>query len=88
MEGSVSHGLAADPSRYARLGFDGVGADRRHRSRAAAEVRGRPWSSRSGRRPVPFDEMISPCWRAGIRGLPDGLLRDRSGLVGTAEYRS
>ena len=31
--------------------------------------------------------MISPTGANGIRGLPDGLLRDRSGLVGTAEYR-
>jgi len=40
-----------------------------------------------GPAPVPFDELISPCGLNGMRGLPDGLLRDRSGLVGTAEYR-
>ena len=66
---------------------------RRRRRRSAASIARccsgswPPWSSRSGCAPIPFDEMISPCGALGIRGLPDGLLRDRSGLVGTAEYR-
>jgi hypothetical protein len=40
-----------------------------------------------GPAPVPFDELVSPTGFTGMRGLPDGLLRDRSGVVGTAEYR-
>jgi outer membrane protein assembly factor BamA len=40
-----------------------------------------------GNAPIAFDELVSPSGINGIRGLPDGLLRDRSGLVGTAEYR-
>jgi hypothetical protein len=86
LEGGVSQGLAADPSRYARLGFDGVaqigGSDRALLLRLIAGV-----VEPIGPAPVPFDELISPCGGAGLRGLPDGLLRDRSGLVGTAEYR-
>jgi hypothetical protein len=86
LEGSFSHGVAADPSRYARLGFDGIaqigGNDRALLLRFVAGVV-EPVSLA----PVPFDEMISPCGANGIRGLPDGLLRDRSGMVGTAEYR-
>ncbi|HEY5449985.1 MAG TPA: hypothetical protein VIQ54_14620, partial [Polyangia bacterium] len=76
----------ADPSRYARLSFDGVaaigGIDRTLLLRFAAAV-----VEPLGRAPVPFDDLISPTGGMGIRGLPDGLLRDRSGLVGTAEYR-
>ena len=80
------HGVAADPSRQARLGFDGVaqigGIDRALLLRFVAAA-----VEPLGRAPVPFDEMVSPSGANGIRGLPDGLLRDRSGLVGTAEYR-
>jgi len=80
------HGIVADPSRYARLSFDGVaafgGVDRTLLLRFAAAV-----VEPVGRAPVPFDDLISPTGGMWIRGLPDGLLRDRSGLVGTAEYR-
>jgi hypothetical protein len=86
LDGSVFHGVVADPSRYARLSFDGVaaigGIDRTLLLRFAAAV-----VEPLGREPVPFDDLISPTGSMGIRGLPDGLLRDRSGLVGTAEYR-
>jgi hypothetical protein len=80
------HGVAGDPSRHARLGFDAVGAiggsDRLLLLRYVAGV-----VEPLGPAPVPFDELISPCGALGMRGLPDGLLRDRSGMVGTAEYR-
>jgi len=86
LDGGVFHGVIADPSRYARLSFDGVaaigGIDRTLLLRFAAAV-----VEPLGRAPVPFDDLISPTGGMGIRGLPDGLLRDRSGLVGTAEYR-
>jgi hypothetical protein len=86
VDGGVFHGVIADPSRYARLSFDGLaqigGIDRALLLRFVAAV-----VEPLGATPVPFDEMISPCGSSGIRGLLDGLLRDRSGLVGTAEYR-
>jgi hypothetical protein len=86
LEGSVAHGLVDDPTRDARLGFDGVGAlgggDRVLLLRYAAAV-----VEPLGGATVPFDELVSPCGALGIRGLPDGLLRDRSGMVATAEYR-
>jgi hypothetical protein len=86
LDGSVVHGIAGDPSRHARLGFDGVGAiggnDRVLLLRYVAGV-----VEPLGPAPVPFDELISPCGALGIRGLRDGLLRDRSGMVATAEYR-
>ena len=86
LEGAMYHGIVADPSRYARLSFDGVaafgGVDRTLLLRFAAAV-----VEPVGRAPVPFDDLISPTGGMWIRGLPDGLLRDRSGLVGTAEYR-
>ena len=86
LEGSILHGLAADPSRHARVSFDGLaqigGIDRALLLRFVAAA-----VEPLGRAPIPFDEMVSPTGGNGIRGLPDGLLRDRSGLVGTAEYR-
>jgi hypothetical protein len=86
IEGSVLHGIISDPSRYARLGFDALaaigGIDRALLLRFVAGV-----VEPLGNAPVPFDEMISPCGAFGLRGLPDGFLRDRSGMVGTAEYR-
>jgi hypothetical protein len=86
LDGSVLHGFAGDPSSHARLGFDGVGAvgggDRVLLLRYVAAVV-QPFGSAQ----IPFDELISPCGSLGMRGLPDGLLRDRSGMVGTAESR-
>jgi len=86
LDGSILHGLADDPSSHARFGFDGIGAigggDRVLLLKYVAAV-----VEPLGRAPVPFDELISPCGALGMRGLPDGLLRDRSGMVGTAEYR-
>jgi hypothetical protein len=86
LEGGIFHGLAGDPSRQARLGLDGVaqigGIDRALLLRFVAAV-----VEPLGNGPIAFDELVSPTGVAGIRGLPDGLLRDRSGFVGTAEYR-
>jgi hypothetical protein len=86
VEGGVMQGIASDPSRHARVGFHAVGAiggvDRALVLRFMAAA-----VEPLGPAPVPFDELVSPCGATGMRGLPDGLLRDRSGLVGTAEYR-
>jgi hypothetical protein len=85
-EGGYSHGIIGDPSRHVRLGFDAVGAlggiDRVLLLRFAAAV-----VEPVGRAPVPFDEMISPTGGFWNRGFPDGLFRDRSGVVATVEYR-
>jgi len=86
LDGTILHGIADDPSGLTRLGFDAVGAigggDRVLLLRYVAAV-----VEPLGLVPVPFDELISPCGNHGMRGLPDGLLRDRSGMVATAEYR-
>jgi hypothetical protein len=86
VDGGFFRGIASDTSRYAKLSFDGVGQiggiDRALLLRFVAAV-----VEPLGNDPVPFDEMISPCGALGLRGLPDGFLRDRSGLVGTVEYR-
>ena len=42
---------------------------------------------RFGSAPVPFEELVMPSGRAGMRGFPEGRFRGESGLVGTAEYR-
>jgi hypothetical protein len=85
-EGGIFHGVAADPSRHGRLGFDGVaqigGIDRALLLRFLAAV-----VEPLGNAPIAFDELVSPSGANGIRGLPEGLLRGRSGFVGTAEYR-
>ena len=36
---------------------------------------------------IPFDELVSPTGAAGMRGFPLGRFRDRSGIVGTLEWR-
>jgi hypothetical protein len=86
VDGGVMQGIAADPSRHARVGFHAVGTiggvDRALVLRFMAAA-----VEPLGPAPVPFDELVSPSGANGMRGLPDGLLRDRSGLVGTAEYR-
>jgi len=86
VEGGAFHGVQSDPSRYAKLAFDALGQlggiDRALLLRFVAAV-AQPF----GDVPVPFDDLISPSGASGLRGLPDGFLRDRSGMVGTAEYR-
>jgi hypothetical protein len=86
LEGAFMQGLVADPSRHVRIGFDAVGeiggVDRALLLKLVAAV-----VEPVGPAPIPFDELISPTGGAGMRGFADGLLRDRSGLVGTAEYR-
>jgi len=86
LDGMFVQGIINDPSRHVRTVFDAVtaigGVDRVLFLRFAAAV-----VQPVGHAPVPFDEMISPTGALWNRGLPDGLLRDRSGVAGTAEYR-
>ena len=86
LDGTFVQGIINDPSRHVRTAFDAVtaigGGDRVLLLRFAAAV-----VQPVGRAPVPFDEMISPTGGLWNRGLIDGLLRDRSGLAGTVEYR-
>jgi len=86
VDGGILHGVAADPSRHARVGFDGLaqigGIDRALLLRFVAAA-----VEPLGTAPIAFDELVSPSGVNGIRGLFDGQLRGRSGLVGTAEYR-
>ena len=86
LDGTYVQGIINDRSRHVRTVFDAVaaigGIDRVLLLRFAAAV-----VQPVGNAPVPFDEMISPTGALWNRGLPDGLLRDRSGLAGTAEYR-
>jgi hypothetical protein len=86
LDGTYLQGIIDDRSRHVRTLFDTVaaigGVDRVLFLRFAAAV-----VQPVGDAPVPFDEMISPTGGMWNRGLPDGLLRDRSGVAGTAEYR-
>src|SRR5262249_21986653 len=86
VDGGIFHGVQSDNSRYAKLGFDAIGQvggiDHALLLRFVAAV-----AEPLGTTPVPFDDLISPCGALGLLGLPDGFLRDRSGMVGTAEYR-
>jgi len=86
VDATYVQGIIDDRSRHVRTLFDAVtaigGVDRVLFLRVAAAV-----VQPVGHAPVPFDEMISPTGGMWNRGLPDGLLRDRSGVAGTAEYR-
>jgi hypothetical protein len=86
LDATYVQGIINDRSRHVRTLFDAVaaigGVDRVLFLRFAAAV-----VQPVGHAPVPFDEMISPTGGMWNRGLPDGLLRDRSGVAGTAEYR-
>jgi len=86
LDGTYVQGIINDRSRHVRTVFDAVGTiggtDRALLLRFAAGV-----VQPVGNAPVPFDEMISPTGALWNRGLLDGLLRDRSGVAGTAEYR-
>jgi len=83
---TFAEGLGGDPSRHVLVSGESVlalgGSDRVLLLRA--------WGAMVeplGDAPVPFEELVSPSGSAGMRGFPEGRFRDRSGLVGTAEYR-
>ena len=87
LDGTYVQGIINDPQPPRADGVRRGRRDRRHRSRAVPQVRGRCGAAgRAGAGPVRRDDLAHrrALWN---RGLPDGLLRDRSGVAGTAEYR-
>lgn len=86
VDASFAQGLARDPSQYVRLSGEGIagigGRDRAvlFRLRAATV-------EKLLYEPVPFDELVDPAARQGLRGFPDGRLRGNSGALATLEYR-
>jgi hypothetical protein len=86
VDATYAHGLAGDPSRHGALSGETVlalgGSDRVLLFRARAAM-----VERFGSAPVPFDELVMPSGRAGMRGFFEGRFRGESGLVGTVEYR-
>lgn len=86
LDGTYGQGIAGDPTSLARFNVESVlalgGLDRVLLVRArAAMVEPRPGTV------VPFEELVSPSGVTGMRGFPEGRFRDRSGVVGTVEYR-
>lgn len=81
-----AHGLGDDPSRHGslvgRVGFQLAAGDHALVGRLAAGV-----VEPFGSAPVPFEELLTASGWNGIRGLPRGRLRGRTGAVGTLEYR-
>jgi outer membrane protein assembly factor BamA len=75
-----------DPTQLVRLGFETIaavgGRDRALVLRGQAAVV-QPLAGTI----IPFDEMISAAGLTTMRGFPDGRFRDRSAVVGTAEWR-
>ena len=74
IDGTYAHGLAADPSRHGVLSGETVvalgGNDRLLLLRARAAM-----VERFGSAPVPFEELVMPSGRAGMRGFPEGRFR-------------
>jgi hypothetical protein len=86
VDATVAQGLAGDPSQYLRVSGEGLvgfgGRDRRILFRLRGAM-----VEKLLYEPVPFDELIDPAARQGLRGFPDGRLRGNSGAVATLEYR-
>jgi hypothetical protein len=86
LDGAYGRGVAGDPTEDARFTAEAVGAiggiDK------VLFLRG--WAgmvSPLNGSVIPFDELISPTGRAGMRGFLAGRFRGESGAVATAEYR-
>jgi hypothetical protein len=81
-----AQGIVGDGSHYGRLALETVlalgGLDRALILRGVAAA-----VDPLGSGFVPFDELVSPTGAAGMRGFPAGRFRDRSGIVGTVEWR-
>ncbi len=86
VDATYGRGIMGDPTQLVRLGFDTVlavgGRDRGLVLRGQAAV-----VQPLGGTVVPFDEMISAAGLNTMRGFPEGRFRDRSAVVGTAEWR-
>ena len=86
VDAAYAHGVNADPSRHGVFSGEVVGAlggsDKLLLLRARAM-----FVERLTDAPIPFEALVTPSGRAGMRGFPEGRFRGESGLVGTAEYR-
>jgi hypothetical protein len=86
LDATFAQGLAGDPSQYVRISGEGIagfgGRDRRMLFRLRGAM-----VEKLLYEPVPFDELVDPAVRQGLRGFPDGRLRGNSSAVATLEYR-
>jgi hypothetical protein len=86
IDGAVGQGIAGDPTRDARLSAEAVGAIGGIDKVLFLRTRAAMVSALSGAT-IPFDELVSPSGKLGMRGFPDGRFRGQSGAVASAEYR-
>ena len=81
-----THGLFGDGTHHGRLELETVlalgGYDRALILRGLAAV-----VEPLGSGFIPFDDLVTPSGATGMRGFPLGRFRDRSGVVGTVEWR-
>jgi hypothetical protein len=86
LDAAHTRGILGDGAHHGRLALETVlalgGRDRALILRGVAAV-----VEPLGSGFVPFDDLISPSGATGMRGFPVGRFRDRSGIVGTVEWR-
>ena len=86
LAGIHTYGILGDGDHHVRLALETLvalgGRDRALILRGQAAV-----VEPLGGSVIPFDELVSPTGAAGMRGFPLGRFRDRSGIVGTLEWR-
>jgi outer membrane protein assembly factor BamA len=86
LTGTHTRGLLGDGAHFGRLQLETVvalgGWDRALILRGVAAV-----VEPLGSGFIPFDDMVAPTGATGMRGFPMGRFRDRSGIVGTVEWR-
>jgi hypothetical protein len=86
LDAAYARGVDTDPSRHGVFGGELVGAIGGGDKVLLLRARG-TLVERFGSAPVPFEALVTPSGRAGMRGFPEGRFRGESALVGTAEYR-
>jgi len=86
VDATYAHGVDTDPSRHGVFSGEIVGAIGGSDKVFLLRARGM-FVEKLGSAPVPFEALVTPSGRAGMRGFPDGRFRGESGLVGSAEYR-
>ena len=86
LAGIHTYGILGDGDHHVRLALDTLfalgGSDRALILRGQAAV-----VQPLGGSVIPFDELVSPGGGGRMRGFPLGRFRDRSGIVGTLEWR-
>lgn len=86
LAGIHTYGIMGDSDHHVRLALETLvalgGSDRALILRGQAAV-----VEPLGGSVIPFDELVTPTGAAGMRGFPLGRFRDRSGIVGTLEWR-